>query len=150
MTFEALDLTHYDYIALGLLLPTFIFGGYQIATGKKLYLIGMLVFGVTLCGLILHVQFNVKPDTQQKAAANISKKYDVKEVLWNAKQTTATAANQRADETLVVELNDGAKYVFNYKIDKATSEPTLSDLPIQGGSNTDKVKSANDILKTSE
>lgn len=89
------------------------------------------------------------------ATQNIQTKYDVKSVEWHDSETD-TYITHTGDENfkeprdrnhLVIQAQNGKKYVFKYKVNLETGEPTLEDMPIPGGSKPDEVISAASLEK---
>ena len=89
------------------------------------------------------------------ASQNIQAKYDVKSVVWNDSETNTDYTHTGKEPTeeyrnknrLVIETQNGKKYVFKYKINMDTYEPTLEDMPLPGGSKPDEVVSAASLEK---
>ena len=152
MTFQALDFTNYSMIStvLFIIFIGFTFGA-LVFTGKNKKLKIFVVIGYVISILALLATFIPtsisKNENRDKATANIMQKYDVKSVDWHSSNTTADAAGEvREGKILVVDKTD-QQYIFQYSVNKDTSEPTLMDMPIQGGNTPDKAKTASSFLK---
>lgn len=89
----------------------------------------------------------VNNKNQEVATQNIMNKYEVKEVEWESQNTTSRPDGSTKEGTLLVTGNDGGRYVFQYEMNANTGEPTLKDMPIQGGNTPDKAKSSDALLK---
>lgn len=81
------------------------------------------------------------------ATENLKLKYDIKNADWNSKDTTAMPKNVSGENNLIIEGNDGKLYVFKYKVNLGTGEPTLGDMPILGGSSPQDAVTAESLLK---
>lgn len=75
-----------------------------------------------------HDQAQVEPN-KTIATENLKKKYDIKNADWNTKYTTATPKDTAGEENVVIETNDNKLYVFTYKVNLETGEPTLEKVP---------------------
>lgn len=84
---------------------------------------------------------------ETKATQNIMQKYDVKDVNWKSFETNARADGETPDGKILLSTNNGNEYIFKYEVDPKTSEPTLKNMPIQGGNTADKDASAESLLK---
>lgn len=82
---------------------------------------------------------------QEAATKNLRIKYELKEVYWDARETTANPKDTESNENLVIESLDGEKHIFKYEVDLKTREPFLSDMPKAGG-NPDKPSITADSL----
>lgn len=90
-----------------------------------------------------------KSDENHKTVAtdNLKLKYDIKDANWDSKDTTAMPKNVSGENNLIIEGNDGKTYVFKYKVNLETGEPTLGDMPIAGGSSPQDAVTAESLLK---
>lgn len=114
--------------------------------------VGVLALFIAIgAGIFLNNQeANAVKHNKQAATENIMKKYDVKDVLWDNQQTKANPNLQPSWGNvgeLVIEAHNGTKYLFNYELDTKTSEPTLTDRAIPGGSSERPEVSAESLLK---
>lgn len=173
MNFSPLDYTNYNALAFifGFGLPVILMIAFMVfiekQRNKKQFndAIELKLFGAGMIGLIVlalvgvfagenHV-VNVLKDNQFKATQNIIQKYEVKDVRWDSQQTTASpvlAADKdgKTNNEIVILAKNGKSYVFLYELNKETSEPTLKDMPISGGSNIEDSTDAESLLKTTK
>lgn len=84
---------------------------------------------------------------KQIATENILAKYDLKEVLWDVKDTTAEPMDTKGDNNIIVKTQNDVEYVFKYRADIQTGEPFLKDMPIPGGSAPKDAVNAASLLK---
>lgn len=169
MTYDALNYTNYDLVGLAfctiipitlLIITVFVYK--RIADKKGLTgeqdrtidvfgagIFAAIILGIIIGGIVGAVGAGAQDSNEQLAKQNIMKKYDVKEVDWDSKQTRASATQNFKDEgnELVLTANNGKNYVFIYELNKETSEPTLKDMPIAGGTDSSDLLSAEDLLK---
>lgn len=104
----------------------------------------------TCLGLSIHERSKMnKADEVHKTVAteNLKLKYDIKDANWDANDTTAMPKNVSGENNLIIEGNDGKTYVFKYKVNLETGEPTLGDMPIAGGSSPQDAVTAESLLK---
>jgi len=114
----------------------------------------MVIFPVSVLAVImvsvlctfLIVSPKVEANTL-KATHNLELKYDIKDVLWDDPRTTASYDSQHSNQQVVVVANNDQRYVFDYTMNLDTSEPTLTDPPIQGGATPDNATTAEILLK---
>lgn len=91
------------------------------------FLAVVIFTGNILSGFIAlyqHDQAQVEPN-KTIATENLKKKYDIKNVDWNTQYTNAKPKDTTGDNILVIESNDNKRYVFTYKVNLETGEPTL-------------------------
>lgn len=101
-------------------------------------------------GLSIHERSEMnKSDGIHKTVAteNLKLKYDIKSANWNSNDTTAMPKNVSGENNLIIEGNDGKTYVFKYKVNLETGEPTLGNMPIAGGSSPQDAVTAESLLK---
>lgn len=170
MNFAQLDYTQYNFIAflIGFGVPSLLLIIFMVSfekyrnkhkvsartEGKIFGIVFISLVAVALVGVLggeNHMN-NVLKDNQAKAEQNIMKKYDVKDVEWDSEQTKATPtlaedSKGKASNELVLVADDGKAYLFRYDLNKETSEPTLKDMPIAGGSTPEDAVSADSLLK---
>lgn len=90
----------------------------------------------------------INADNREVATSNLMQKYDIKDALWDATDTTAYYKDaMNVDKNLVIMTQDGQKYIFKYGVDKESYEPTLSDMPKLGGSTTSEAVTAESLLQ---
>lgn len=152
MTFQALDFSPYPTICMVLFIVFMIFTfSTLVFTGKNKKLKFFVGIGYGLSVIALFASFiplaTQTNENKDKATANIMQKYDVKSVEWESSNTTANPMGEVRDGKLLVSDKTDQQYIFQYSINKDSSEPTLKDMPIQGGANIDKAKTANSLLK---
>lgn len=169
MNYEALNYTNYDLVGLAfcttipislLILAVFLYkrsADKKGLTGEQDRTIDVfgggvfvaIILGAIIGGIVGSVAEGAQDSNEKVAAQNIMKKYDVKEVDWDSQQTRASATQSFKDEgnELVLTANNGKNYVFIYDLNKETSEPTLKDMPIAGGTDSGNILSAEDLLK---
>jgi hypothetical protein len=111
--------------------------------------IGLIVVGITLLtGFNLVDQFaKIEKGNKIAVTENLKTKYDIKEVYWDARETTAEPKDTESNENIVIESTNGKKYVFKYKLDLKSGEPTLSDMPVAGGTAPQEAVTAESLLK---
>lgn len=85
-------------------------------------LTGNILYGSIL--LYQHDKAQVEPN-KTIATENLKKKYDIKNADWNTQYTTAKPKDTTGKNILVIESNDNKRYVFAYKVNLDTGEPTL-------------------------
>lgn len=161
MTYSPLNYTHYDLlagilftvcllsIAAGILFYAILLTQNKMGQLTKMVTVFSGVIGLSLIGSIglFIADEETNHANQTIATKNLSQKYEFKDILWQNPETTAYANGHIRDGRIVLLTKDGQEKSFIYTVNPQTHEPTLSDLPIQGGAYPDKVKSANDILK---
>lgn len=154
MTFQALDFTNYALFAsisfLTMLVGLGLFLVFMTVTNSKPKRVSsLLISGLGLIAMVIFVVLsNVSSNVNKDfATANIMQKYDVKSVEWDSIKTTANPLGEIKEGEILLTANNDERYVFQYKVDEKTSEPTLLDMPIQGGNTVDKEKSAEALLK---
>lgn len=81
------------------------------------------------------------------ATENLKLKYDIKDADWGSSDTTAEPKTVSGDNNLIIEGNDGKTYIFKYKVNLETGEPTLANMPIAGGSAPQDAVTAESLLK---
>lgn len=90
--------------------------------------LGTVILGGTILGgfmeLYLHDQAHIEPN-KTIATENLKLKYDIKTADWNTKYTTAKPKDTTGEENIVIESKDSKRYVFTYKVNLDTGEPTL-------------------------
>ena len=84
-----------------------------------------------------------------RTTQNIMQKYDVSDVQWDNKQTTASpiADKSASGNTIVITASNKKTYVFAYELNTATSEPTLTEIPGSKNSDDTDTLTAKDLLK---
>ena len=147
MNYQHIDSTPYLHILMAILfLGMIVFCIIALRKPNK-YAVGFIALSILAAmALTFHMDYNVRPQAQRTAEANIMKKYDVKKVLWDNEETTAGPASDGGEE-IVVEANDGKQYVFGYAVNQETYEPTLSNMPIRGGDIPNKAINAETLIK---
>lgn len=101
-------------------------------------------------GLSIHdrAEMNMSDEFHKTVATdNLKLKYDIKDASWSAKDTTAMPKNVSGENNLIIEGNDGKAYVFKYKVNLETGEPTLGDIPIAGGYSPKDAVTVESLLK---
>lgn len=156
MVFEALDFTSFDGILFGFIAAAIVLWFALLIVCDLLGISGA-GFGFLSLGMLLALGFfasvavspaeDVTQANKVKAAENLKAKYNVKDVLWDDPKTTAASDNQSENEKVVVLGENDQRYIFDYIVTKETSEPTLIDLPIQGGATPDSATTAKALLK---
>lgn len=158
MTFEALEIYHPISLAIWvsmLAILIFAIGGVVMATAglsKRYFIPSFLValgfFGFHIYTNILDTNnyISVQEHNVKIATDNLTKKYDVKSVDWEAKDTHVSPSSVKADD-LLVETQDGRSYIFKYHVDEKTSEPFLEDMPLRGGTAPTQAVTAKSLLK---
>jgi hypothetical protein len=109
-----------------------------------------LATGVLALGLSVHERSKMnESDEIHKTVAtdNLKLKYDIRNADWNSLDTTAAPKDVSGGNNLIIEGNDGKTYVFKYKVNLQTGEPTLGDMPIAGGSSPQDAVTAVSLLK---
>lgn len=158
MTFEALDLNSdsfpWTYIGLigfivsAIVLIMMAFGG---SRAKVLIIPAILTALFFSGGLFAAIDAQHELEATEEhnikvATSNLMAKYNVDEVDWEAKETTANPISETGKGEVVVEAKDGRDYIFKYKIDPKTSEPFLDDMPIRGGDAPEQAVTADSLL----
>lgn len=158
MTFEALEVYQPLAPAIWLTMAAiviFMIAGIIMANAglsKRYFLPSFLVafgfFGYYIyAGIVDTNHFTAVQEHNVKIATeNIAKKYDVKSVDWEAKDTHVSPSSVKADN-LLVEAPDGRSYIFKYRVDPVTSEPILKAMPINGGEAPKEALTADSLLK---
>lgn len=120
-------------------------------------LVIVVVAGLLAWGWASFLTHNGEVDKRnyEVATQNIQTKYDVKSVDWKDSETDAHYTHTGKEPTeeyrnknhLVIETQNGKKYVFKYKVNMETYEPTLEDMPLPGGSKPNEEVSAASLEK---
>ena len=156
MTFQALDFAPYGILMIPFL-AAFIFSiGFFMASlaqpedfkiKTRIFIIIAFVVSIFAFAVWGFAYVNSIDENQKKATANLTQKYDVKNVDWESKDATVGPLGNRKDGKIILTANNGERYIFQYSVNKDTYEPTLTDMPIIGGNNAGKEKSAESLLK---
>lgn len=160
MDFTPIDFTPYLMIAGFAGLGTSIFGLVWVCATdgvKKPYPKDRkpwIVIGATLSILFLLVTIlssvlavRAGDSNKENATANILQKYNLSEVLWDARQTKVYPTDDDGDRQILVETKDEQRYIFHYRVDRETGEPTLYDMPIEGGKAPEEAVSIRSLIK---
>lgn len=154
MTFQALDFTPFTLISMPFILAFLILSAiamvealHKSSRKRKIWVFSAYTVSIIIVAFLSITSNNVNNENKEKAVANIAQKYDIKDVNWDSKNTIGGPLGTRKEGTILLTTNNGEQYVFQYKVNKETSEPTLIDMPIQGGNTVDKEKSAEALLK---
>lgn len=89
-------------------------------------------------------------NNKDTATKNLQLKYDIKDVLWDMTDTTAEPLDMNGMNNLVIETQDGQKYIFKYGTNEKTWEPSLEDMPKLGGATTTDAVTAESLLQKQE
>lgn len=166
MNFEKLDYNPYFAVGLGGVVVAFIiafilfgiagdlkYSPKRATTNLKIpgrfYLVAvalMISSFVTFCVMLVINQVS-DGFNEDKATQNLTEKYDIQRVLWDAPETQANPVGVDREDDLLVEAGNGQLYVFKYSVDKESSEPTLKNMPIQGGNTPDNSTTAEALLR---
>lgn len=154
MTFQTLDQNPFLFISITLFIFTPLLATFAIVEtvavttwGKRIFVYTLFVIslaGFIICNLL---SAQIKENNEHKAAANLTQKYEVKDVDWKSVDTTADPRGLVKEDKILLTANNGEKYVFQYEVNPDTFEPKLIDMPIQGGNKVDREKSADALLK---
>lgn len=109
-----------------------------------------IVVGVISGFVLVDKEAKAIEHNKKAGAENIMEKYDIKAVLWSSPQTNAIPNLEpkwKTGREVVVEAKNGVKYIFLYELNKETSEPTLVDMAVPGGSNDLPAVNADSLLK---
>lgn len=154
MTYQALDYTPFTVISIPFILAFLILSAitmvevlHKTSRKRKIWIISAYLTSVLFVAFFGITGNNVNSANENKALANIAQKYDVKSVEWKSKTSTVGPLGDKKEGKILLTANNDEQYVFQYKADPNTSEPTLKDMPIQGGNTVDKEKSADSLLK---
>ena len=108
---------------------------------------GLIVMVIVATIVLTVTRINIADENIKTATQNITAKYELKEVHWKAAETSAHPTDVQEEGSLLVETSNGQQYIFKYSVDEETSEPTLKNMPIQGGDSPDKSTTAEALLK---
>lgn len=167
MNFHPLDYTNYNLLGFLLIIgsmivfPLLLWAVKAVVFKKKemsdkvydtwlgVGFLGIVAAAIVAAAISSMLGHNAEASNKFYAAQNIMQKYDVKDVQWDSKQTRTSpiALERDAGNEIVLTANNGKSYVFIYELNTSTSEPTLKDMPIAGGSPTSNNLSADDLLK---
>lgn len=118
--------------------------------------IGVVVVAIALCiGVFASINYasevrKAEDKTKSVATNNLRVKYDLKEVYWDARETTANPKDAESNENLVIEDLNGEKHIFKYEVNLETREPSLSDMPKAGGAADKPSVTADSLLQKAE
>lgn len=90
---------------------------------------------------------NVNSHNRELATQSLMEKYDLKSVDWDDSRTRTNEVSDSGDRNIVVTSQNNQRYIFNYMMDHKTSEPTLLNMPIEGGKTPDRATTAEALLK---
>lgn len=161
MKYAALDFTNYGIISAILFLSAMVV--LLIGIGSSLYfekkkrekvsnftmfaalpIAALLIIGSVVS--LFHMG-NVNRHNKELATQSLMAKYDLKSVDWDDRRTRVSEVSESGDSNLVVTSQDNQRYIFNYVMDHQTSEPTLLNMPIEGGKTPDRATTAEALLK---
>lgn len=107
--------------------------------------VGALIIIASLS--MLGVVMNVNNHNREIATQSLLEKYNLKSVDWDDQRSRANEVSNSGDRNIVVTTHDNQRYIFNYVMDHQTSEPTLLNMPIEGGKTPDRATTAEALLK---
>ena len=161
MKYAALDFTNYGTITAVLFFVAMVLFLIAIATSAQLdkkkrvkasmavLFTGLGLAVVLLIGSVISLVHmgNVNTHNRELATQSLMEKYDLKSVDWDDFRTKANEVSSSGDRNIVVTSQENQRYIFNYVMDHKTSEPTLLNMPIEGGKTPDRATTAEALLK---